>query len=56
MITAAERLVSAAGRRRVVTNAAIDAVQFYSHLDMRKRIGTIQVKALWNRSFRCGNS
>jgi GNAT superfamily N-acetyltransferase len=32
MITTAERFVSAAGCRRVVTNAAVDAVQFYSHL------------------------
>jgi GNAT superfamily N-acetyltransferase len=32
MITAAERLVSAAGRRHIVTNAAIDTVQFYSQL------------------------
>ena len=32
MIVAAERFISAAGCRRVVTNSAIDAVQFYSRL------------------------
>src|SRR5215471_2549213 len=32
LITAAERLISTAGCRRAVTNAAIDAVQFYSQL------------------------
>jgi GNAT superfamily N-acetyltransferase len=32
MVVAAERFISAAGCRRVVTNAAIDAVQFYSRL------------------------
>jgi GNAT superfamily N-acetyltransferase len=32
MIAAAEQLISRAGRRRMVTNAAIDAVQFYSGL------------------------
>jgi GNAT superfamily N-acetyltransferase len=32
MIAAAEQLISRAGRRRMVTNAAIDAVQFYSRL------------------------
>ena len=32
MIVAAEQLISRAGRRRIVTNAAIDAVKFYSRL------------------------
>jgi GNAT superfamily N-acetyltransferase len=32
MVTAAERVISAAGCPRVVTKAAIDAVQFYSQL------------------------
>jgi GNAT superfamily N-acetyltransferase len=32
MIAAAERFISAAGRRRVVTNAAVDAARFYSRL------------------------
>jgi GNAT superfamily N-acetyltransferase len=32
MIVAAERFISAAGCRRVVTNAAIDAAPFYSRL------------------------
>jgi hypothetical protein len=32
MIVAAEQFISGAGRRRIVTNAAIDAAQFYSRL------------------------
>jgi GNAT superfamily N-acetyltransferase len=32
MIVAAEQLISRAGRRHIVTNATIDAVQFYSRL------------------------
>ena len=32
MIVAAEQFLSRAGRHRIVTNAAIDAVQFYSRL------------------------
>jgi GNAT superfamily N-acetyltransferase len=32
MIVAAEQFISRAGRGRIVTNAAIDAVQFYSRL------------------------
>ena len=32
MIVAAEQFISGAGRRRIVTNAAVDAAQFYSRL------------------------
>jgi len=55
MIAVAERFISTAGRSRVVTNAAIDAVGFLD-LDMSKRPGTIQVRK-WpeKRSLRCRN-
>jgi GNAT superfamily N-acetyltransferase len=36
MIVAAEQFILAAGRRRVVTNAAIDSIQFYSRLGYEK--------------------
>jgi GNAT superfamily N-acetyltransferase len=36
MIVAAEQFISRAARRRIVTNAAIDAVQFYSRLGYEK--------------------
>ncbi len=55
MIVAAERFILAAGHRRVVTNAAIDAIQFYSRLGYDKGTGTTQVKVLANQSFRCRN-
>jgi hypothetical protein len=36
MIVATQRFILAAGRRRVVTNATIDAIQFYSRFGYEK--------------------
>src|SRR5262245_14397153 len=56
MIVAAEQFISAAGCRRVVTNAASDAAQFYSRLGYEEVPWDNPGEGAGDRSFRCRNT